>query len=167
MMTLQKWVKLVNSNVQQTVLRNLNAAQILRDNNEQRRHNSSSAVDLSFNSYDNLKRKNEPLAPPLIVIHGLFGSKQNWRSLCKAIQQKTEPYRQVIAVDARNHGESPHTEEHRYEDMIEDLVKLLKKNNINKAALLGHSMGGRVMMYFCLKYVRNLKLFLLFTFDLN
>lgn len=116
--------------------------------------NKSETVKLSYNSYETTNTKTE--SHPLVVMHGLFGSKQNWKSLCKAIQQKSNPYRKVIAVDARNHGESPHTDQHSYELMAEDIHDLLKELNIPKATIMGHSMGGRAMMYFALKYVRNL-----------
>lgn len=56
-------------------------------------------------------------------------------------------------MDARNHGDSPHSAEHTYELMAEDVVALLKNLNIEKAAVMGHSMGGRAMMYLSLKYV--------------
>lgn len=115
--------------------------------------NKYETVKLSYNSYETTNTKSESY--PLVVMHGLFGSKQNWKSLCKAIQQKANPYRKVIAVDARNHGESPHTEHHSYEHMAEDIYELLKELNIPKATIMGHSMGGRAMMYFALKYVRN------------
>lgn len=86
---------------------------------------------------------------------GLFGSKQNWRSISKALHAKSKPTRKVIAVDARNHGESPHSPSHRYEDLAEDIRDFCREHNIAKAVLLGHSMGGRAMMAFALKYVNE------------
>jgi len=56
-------------------------------------------------------------------------------------------------VDARNHGESPHSREHTYQHLAEDVADLLKQLNISKVAVLGHSMGGQAMMYLTLKYV--------------
>lgn len=61
---------------------------------------------------------------------------------------------QVIAVDARNHGESPHSLEHRYVDLAEDINHFYQEHKISKAVVIGHSMGGRAMMAFALKYVR-------------
>lgn len=66
--------------------------------------------------------------------------------------QKTNPPRKIISIDARNHGESPHTSDHSYHLMSEDIAKFLKDRNIEKASVLGHSMGGRAMMYFALNY---------------
>lgn len=86
---------------------------------------------------------------------GLFGSKQNWRSISKALHSKTKPCRKVFAVDARNHGESPHSPNHRYEDLAADIREFYREQNIEKAVLLGHSMGGRAMMAFALKFVIN------------
>ena len=59
----------------------------------------------------------------------------------------------VIAVDARNHGDSPHTAEHTYPHIVEDIKALMENLNIKKASLIGHSMGGRAMMLMALKYV--------------
>lgn len=84
-------------------------------------------------------------------MHGLFGSKNNWNSLCKQINAITK--RTVYSLDSRNHGESPHTAEHSYELMGEDVAQFMKDQGIETAAVLGHSMGGRVMMRLALKYV--------------
>lgn len=91
--------------------------------------------------------------PPICIMHGLFGSKQNWSSLSKALAAKTQPQRQVITVDARNHGDSPHTQTHSYEEMADDVRDFLQSRGIARAAVIGHSMGGRAMMCFALKYV--------------
>nr|WP_298415564.1 alpha/beta fold hydrolase [uncultured Halomonas sp.] len=77
---------------------------------------------------------------PLIVMHGLFGSADNWRSHVKQWQQK----RRVITVDLRNHGRSPHAEEMGYAVMAQDVIALLDKLEIERCDLLGHSMGGKV-----------------------
>ncbi|XP_066262121.1 sn-1-specific diacylglycerol lipase ABHD11 isoform X2 [Euwallacea similis] len=89
---------------------------------------------------------------PFVIVHGLLGSKQNWTSLCKAYSQKFNPPRKVIALDLRNHGESIHSDEHTYNHLVEDVKEFLIDNNISKAALMGHSMGGRCAMLFALKY---------------
>lgn len=119
-------------------------------------------VSLSYNSYETAS--NEATAPPVIIMHGkntltisiigfistailcstgLFGSKQNWRSIGKAIHAKSNPLRKVITVDARNHGESPHSSSHRYEDLAEDIREFYRQQKIEKAIVLGHSMGKR------------------------
>ncbi|MGR4068291.1 alpha/beta fold hydrolase [Billgrantia sp. C5P2] len=79
---------------------------------------------------------------PLIVIHGLLGSADNWRSHVKQWQAQ----RRVVAVDLRNHGRSPHAEGMSYREMAEDLLALMDRLHIEKAHLLGHSMGGKVVI---------------------
>ncbi|NYS60829.1 alpha/beta fold hydrolase [Vreelandella salicampi] len=79
-------------------------------------------------------------ALPLVVIHGLLGSADNWRSHLKAWQ----PHRRVIAVDLRNHGRSPHAEGMAYSTMSDDVLALLDRLGVEKAHILGHSMGGKV-----------------------
>lgn len=111
------------------------------------------SVKLAYASYESTSGLNEDDPPPLIILHGLFGSKANWNSLCKAYHKRTMPQRKVIAVDARNHGDSPHTRMHTYQHMVEDLRELYHQLRIDKAALLGHSMGGRAVMLLALKYV--------------
>ncbi|MEL7983026.1 alpha/beta fold hydrolase [Vreelandella titanicae] len=78
--------------------------------------------------------------PPLVVIHGLLGSADNWRSHLKVWQGS----RRVIALDLRNHGRSPHAEGMRYATMADDVIALLDKLSIERAHVLGHSMGGKV-----------------------
>jgi len=60
----------------------------------------------------------------------------------------------VITVDARNHGDSPHTFEQSYQLMAEDVKFLMEDLGVKKASLIGHSMGGRTMMYLAIIYVR-------------
>jgi len=77
---------------------------------------------------------------PLVVIHGLFGSADNWRSHVKQWQA----HRRVIAVDLRNHGRSPHAQGMGYDAMAEDVLALMDRLGIERAHVLGHSMGGKV-----------------------
>lgn len=93
--------------------------------------------------------------PPVIIMHGLLGSKRNWNQMGLLIHKNTNPARGVYLVDARNHGESPHLKTHSYPHMAEDIKTFLVRHKIKKAALLGHSMGGRAMMYFTLTYVKT------------
>jgi len=86
--------------------------------------------------------ENAPTALPLVVLHGLFGSADNWRSHIKQWQGD----RRVIAVDLRNHGRSPHSDGMRYAAMATDVIALLDTLEIAQVDLLGHSMGGKVAM---------------------
>ncbi|XP_045125134.1 protein ABHD11-like isoform X2 [Portunus trituberculatus] len=82
--------------------------------------------------------------PPLIIMHGLMGSKTNWKSLGKAIASRMGM--EVFTVDARNHGDSPHTDDHSYPLLAEDILLFMQQHSIPTATLMGHSMGGRAVM---------------------
>lgn len=79
---------------------------------------------------------------PLVVVHGLLGSADNWRSHAKQWQRR----RRVITVDLRNHGRSPHVAGMGYDAMAEDVLALLDRLDVERAHLLGHSMGGKVVI---------------------
>lgn len=85
---------------------------------------------------------------PLIILHGLFGSLENWRS----ISLKLSEHFQVFAVDQRNHGQSPHAPEMNYELMAGDLAEFIKAHHLPPINLMGHSMGGKTAMQFALLY---------------
>lgn len=65
----------------------------------------------------------------------------------------------VLAVDLRNHGVSPHHQSHKYAELAEDVVELMNKLEINKAVLIGHSMGGRTAMSVSLMAVKKFSRF--------
>ncbi|KAJ2942876.1 hypothetical protein O0L34_g15066 [Tuta absoluta] len=104
---------------------------------------TADTVDLAYASYESTTDADSPQAP-LLILHGLLGSKNNWNSMSKAIHRKTG--RKVISVDARNHGDSKHSSQHSYIHMAHDVMKLLKKLELSKISVLGHSMGGRTAM---------------------
>ncbi|WP_439487476.1 alpha/beta fold hydrolase [Algoriphagus sp.] len=85
---------------------------------------------------------------PLIILHGLFGSADNWFSISKELKDNYTLY----LVDQRNHGDSPHSEEWDYGVMVEDLRELMAIEKLEKAFLMGHSMGGKTAMNFALAY---------------
>lgn len=90
---------------------------------------------------------------PLIFIHGLFGSGDNWRSVAKHFSQSY----QVISLDLRNHGRSPHSDMQNYALMAADLLALYDTLQIEKAHLVGHSVGGKVAMQFAHTYPDRVK----------
>lgn len=90
---------------------------------------------------------------PLIVIHGLLGMLDNWSTHAR---KWSNAYR-VITIDARNHGRSTHSDEMNYEVMVEDLKILMDDLGINDAYLLGHSMGGKIVMKFAQNYPYRVK----------
>lgn len=110
-------------------------------------------VKLAYATYEGTLPEQDTHKNPLVIMHGLFGSKSNWNSLCKVFQQKTKPSRKIIALDARNHGDSPHDPHHSYELLALDLKDFFDNVGLQKASILGHSMGGRTAMLFALKYV--------------
>ncbi len=83
---------------------------------------------------------------PLIVLHGLYGSSDNWMSIARHLSK----YFKVYLIDQRNHGQSPHTHEHTYKAMANDLYAFFVEHQIPKAHILGHSMGGKTAMTFAL-----------------
>lgn len=85
---------------------------------------------------------------PLIILHGLYGSSDNWVSIGKELGA----YNTVILVDQRNHGQSPHSNKHNYRVLSNDLLELFDNLRIEKANLLGHSMGGKAAMQFTIDH---------------
>jgi esterase len=80
--------------------------------------------------------------PPLLLLHGLFGSSTNWRSIAKTLGAEFR----VIAVDLRNHGASPWADSMSYDEMAADVAALIDRLGLAAPAVLGHSMGGKVAM---------------------
>jgi pimeloyl-ACP methyl ester carboxylesterase len=90
---------------------------------------------------------------PLLILHGLFGSSDNWQTLAKKFANEFRVY----AIDLRNHGRSFHHEDLDYEVMTADLSEFIKENDLSQVSLLGHSMGGKLSMNFALKYPDKVK----------
>ncbi|KAK4313761.1 hypothetical protein Pmani_014917 [Petrolisthes manimaculis] len=105
---------------------------------------SGGPVSMAYTSFQSTRPEQANQLSPIIIMHGLMGSKINWKSMGKAINLKTG--RQVYTVDARNHGDSPHTDHHSYPLLAEDLLFFLHEHNLPQAVLMGHSMGGRAVM---------------------
>jgi esterase len=86
--------------------------------------------------------------PPLIILHGLLGSADNWRSMSRRLGA----HYKVFAVDLRNHGRSPHSDIFDYDVMTADLREFMEQQALRRVMLLGHSMGGKVAMQFAIDY---------------
>lgn len=82
-------------------------------------------------------------APPLVIVHGLFGSARNFLSFSTALSEQLRVKRRILMVDLRNHGRSGHAPTMSYEEMAADVVAALAERGIVRAALIGHSMGGK------------------------
>jgi len=96
----------------------------------------------------NLNFKTFGQGPPLIILHGLFGTLDNWQTLAK---RWAEHY-SVYLLDLRNHGKSPHADEMNYTIMAEDVRLFMESQWIYEAIVLGHSMGGKVAMELALHH---------------
>jgi len=81
---------------------------------------------------------------PLIIQHGLFGSSDNWLTVSKAFAVDHKVY----LLDARNHGQSPRSEDFNYKAMSDDLMEFIQEHHIEKPMIIGHSMGGKMLMRF-------------------
>ena len=86
---------------------------------------------------------------PLIILHGLFGQSDNWNTLAKNFGEKGF---HVFTLDQRNHGLSPHSDEWNYEVMATDLKEFIDDHQLHNPILLGHSMGGKTVLFFELKF---------------
>ena len=86
--------------------------------------------------------------PPLILLHGLFGAGQNWGGIRRALA----PRFRVLTPDLRNHGASPRAAAMDYATMAADLAETLDAAGVPRAAVVGHSMGGKVAMAFALEH---------------
>lgn len=90
---------------------------------------------------------------PLIILHGVFGSGENWLTVSKQFA----PHFQVFLVDQRNHGRSPHSEAFSYSLLVEDLNDFALQQGFSSFYLIGHSMGGKVAMKFAERYPEKLE----------
>ncbi len=85
---------------------------------------------------------------PLIILHGLFGSLDNWMTIAKELGKDFEVY----ILDARNHGQSPHDDVFNYHVMVKDLKEFIEEQRMISPIILGHSMGGKTAMQFAVDY---------------
>ncbi|KAF9389592.1 hypothetical protein CPC16_005711 [Podila verticillata] len=102
-------------------------------------------VALSFNDIPKPSPSKPSLSQPIVIMHGLFGSKQNWKALSKALATR------LNTQDLRNHGESEHSKDHDYPHMAGDVARFINEQSLEKPVVIGHSMGGKVAMNLALK----------------
>ena len=91
--------------------------------------------------------------PPLLILHGLFGSGRNWSTPA----QRLAATRHVFALDARNHGASPWADSMTYADMTEDVQTFAAVRRLGPAAISGHSMGGKAAMLLALNHAETVE----------
>jgi pimeloyl-ACP methyl ester carboxylesterase len=80
--------------------------------------------------------------PPVIILHGLFGSQRNWGGIARALSDDFT----INGLDLRNHGDSPWAPTMTYDEMAADVITFIQTSNLDSVAILGHSMGGKVAM---------------------
>jgi pimeloyl-ACP methyl ester carboxylesterase len=85
---------------------------------------------------------------PVVILHGLFGTLDNWQTIARQLAGNFSVY----IIDQRNHGRSPHADVHDYPSMAEDLRHFMENHWMYRAHLIGHSMGGKTAMQFALEY---------------
>jgi len=84
----------------------------------------------------------------VIVLHGLFGSSDNWHHIARRLAERFH----VFTVDQRNHGRSPPSAEMNYPLMAADVKAFMVSRGIEAASFIGHSMGGKTAMQFALQF---------------
>ncbi|UOA07483.1 alpha/beta fold hydrolase [Methylobacter sp. S3L5C] len=89
-----------------------------------------------------------PADAPLIILHGFFASSRNWRQVAEKLAANFHVY----VLDLRNHGTSPHHPVMDYPTMAADLLQFMDTHHLTTASVLGHSMGGKVAMWFALNH---------------
>ncbi|MCX6224536.1 MAG: alpha/beta fold hydrolase [Bacteroidia bacterium] len=85
---------------------------------------------------------------PFIILHGLYGSGDNWLTIARSLSGLCE----VFLVDQRNHGRSPHSDHHNYETLAADLLEMMDDYGLSNGVILGHSMGGKAAMWFAARH---------------
>lgn len=103
------------------------------------KHPSSSIMKLFF--------RKSGAGSPVFILHGLFGSSDNWHTLGKRFESDFTVY----YIDQRNHGRSPHSPVFNYDVMSDDILKLVEDENLIKINFIGHSMGGKAAMQFAIR----------------
>jgi len=98
-------------------------------------------------------RKKGDTGEPLIILHGLYGSGDNWMSIAQVLSGKY----QVYLIDQRNHGRSPHADDMSYDMLAEDLNEFIDSHDLKNVNIIGHSMGGKAAMWFAAKHPDKIK----------
>ena len=94
----------------------------------------------------------QPDRRPIVVLHGLLGSKRNFRSWAAQLSRALSHKRRIFCLDLRAHGDSfGGAAGMGYEAMAEDVERTLDGLGLEDCAVLGHSMGGKVAMRLALR----------------
>jgi esterase len=90
---------------------------------------------------------------PLIILHGLYGSSDNWYIIGRELAIGNE----VFMIDQRNHGRSPHHPVHNYSVMSDDLHEFMLQHHLTSVSIIGHSMGGKTALTFGLRFPKMIR----------
>jgi esterase len=90
---------------------------------------------------------------PIIILHGIFGSSDNWLTQARMFSS----HYHVFSLDLRNHGLSPHDDQFDYPVMVDDLVAFIDEHQLKDPIIIGHSMGGKVAMNFAVAHPDKLQ----------
>lgn len=90
---------------------------------------------------------------PVFILHGIFGMLDNWHNIARKLSERYTVY----TIDARNHGQSPHSDEMSYQSMAEDVIELADDLHIEKFILIGHSMGGKTALWTAHQYPERIE----------
>lgn len=95
----------------------------------------------------------KPQDDALLILHGLFGSRNNWAALARQLSQ----HQDVYALDLRNHGESQRADSMSFPEMAVDVMWFMESEGLSQTSILGHSMGGKVAMQIALDTPQRVK----------
>ncbi len=99
-------------------------------------------------------RKIEGGATPVLILHGVFGSSDNWLTVSKKIASSEHT---VYLIDQKNHGRSPHSDKLDYPSMAADLREFIEEEHIQNPILIGHSMGGKTVMEYVVRWPEEVR----------
>lgn len=97
-------------------------------------------IELAYREFGDVSR------PSIVLLHGLFGSSSNWGTIARRLADRYH----VVVPDLRNHGQSSHHPASDYPSMVADVLGLMDLLSLSSAALVGHSMGGKIAMHLAL-----------------
>jgi esterase len=93
---------------------------------------------------------------PIIILHGLFGTSDNWQILARKLGEKYHVY----TVDLRNHGQSFHSEDFDIQWMARDVAGFIDFYKIKEPVIIGHSMGGKIAMKVAIMFPDSIEKFI-------
>ena len=94
-------------------------------------------------------------APPVVLLHGITGHARVWDHLA----ERLVPGRRVLALDQRGHGDSDPApdDDYRVSTMGDDVAAFAGSLKLDRFALLGHSMGGRIAIQYAAAHAGRLE----------